>query len=122
MGPVYVVAMKSLEEAASQLDELLNGFIGLGKFLEELPEDFENAIYRHREHYYRMQDAITAWERYSEEYLPKGSSFVPDESDYENLVERFEDNFDCNVDENYQWEFNVEQFCIESDRLQGFVA
>lgn len=108
----YRINDDSLRRTVNLSEALLDGFITQEEFVGKLDSDFREAIYREQRHRYLLEDAVRAWREHSDFYLA-GHPYRPVESDYELLVERFEDGYDANVDENYQWEYHVEQFCIE---------
>lgn len=74
-----------------------------GKYWEMTPEQIE-AAYRYKEHQYRIEDA--------ENQLDGNADWIEEEYGYshdeimdfaDELAERFEDKFDCNVSENDDW-------------------
>lgn len=74
-----------------------------GKSWEMTPEQIETA-YRYKEHQYRIEDA--------ENQLELNADWIHDKYGYsddeimdfaDELAERFEDRFDCNVSENDAW-------------------
>ena len=74
-----------------------------GKSWEMTPEQIE-AAYRYKEHQYRIEDA--------ENQLELNADWIEDKYGYsgdeiaefaEELAERFQDNFDCNMSENNVW-------------------
>ena len=76
---------------------------GNGKVWLMTPEQIE-AAYRYKEHQYRIEDA--------ENQLELNADWIHDKYGYsddeimdfaDELVERFEDRFDCNVSENDAW-------------------
>lgn len=95
----------------SDYDELADKFKGLLKswaIVRQTPEQVEED-YRERERDYREQDAY----RHLLEYFDGDKEKVDmlyDETDLSLLVDRFEDEFDCNVPENEIWEQVVENY------------
>ena len=76
---------------------------GNGKVWMMMPEQIE-AAYRYKEHQYRIEDA--------ENQLELNADWIHDKYGYsdneimdfaDELAERFEDRFDCNVSENDAW-------------------
>lgn len=74
-----------------------------GKSWEMTPEQIE-AAYRYREYQYRLADAKNQLELH-EDWIEGEYGYSYDEAiEYaEELVERFQDNFDCNMPENNVW-------------------
>lgn len=69
------------------------------------PEELEYA-YRVRLFLYRLEDA----KRHAADLYGENPSVLAgfDDGDYAYMAERFEDEYDCNVNENSQWESIVE--------------
>lgn len=73
------------------------------------PTEAEYAAYRKVQHYFEFQDAMCQVEDYDDlngtiwrEKLTEG--------DYEVLVERYDDAYDCNINENALWEAVIETY------------
>lgn len=74
-----------------------------GKSWEMTPEQIE-AAYRYKERQYRIDDAYNQLEL-NADWIEEKYGYSPDEiMDFaDELTERFEDKFDCNVSENDAW-------------------
>lgn len=74
-----------------------------GKSWEMTPEQIE-AAYRYKERQYRIEDAENQLDG-NADWIEEEYGYSPDEiMDFaDELVERFEDKFDCNVSENDAW-------------------
>lgn len=74
-----------------------------GKSWEMTPEQIE-AAYRYKERQYRIEDAENQLEL-NADWIQDEYGYSPDEiiEFSEGLVERFQDNFDCNKSENDAW-------------------
>lgn len=107
---------EDVETATCLMEDCYHGFITVQEAVERMPFDVAEAIYRVQEHRYLLVDAKRAWEDHAGWYMPKGSLYKPTTRDYEKLVERFQREYSADVDENYQWEYAVEQFCIENQK------
>lgn len=74
-----------------------------GKSWEMTPEQIE-AAYRYKEHQYRIDDAYNQLELNADWIEEKyGYSYNEIIEFSEELAERFQDDFDCNVSENNAW-------------------
>lgn len=74
-----------------------------GKSWEMTPEQIE-AAYRYKERQYRIDDAYNQLELNADWIEEKyGYSYNEIIEFSEELAERFQDNFDCNVSENDDW-------------------
>lgn len=112
----YPIAKESLTTAQNLISALADGLVTPGEFAARLPSDFREAVYREQEHRYLLEDAASAWREHSEFYLAGGHARYSFPWICEELVDRFEKSYDSNVDERYQWEYHVEQLCID---MQG---
>ena len=74
-----------------------------GKSWEMTPEQIE-AVYRYKQHQYRIEDAENQLELNADWIEEKyGYSYNEIIEFSEELAERFQDNFDCNESENDAW-------------------
>ena len=89
--------------SASNEDEAKKAFPG-GVVIRTLDADeaysnqIAEAVYRAKEHKYRLEDALS----HCEEYLDE-RNVLEAEGHLENIVIEFEHRFDCNLDENSIW-------------------
>lgn len=79
------------------------------RVLAMAPDELEYA-YRYRLFQYRVQDAKTHAADVCDD---PGALASLTEDDYEYMAELFADNYDCNRNENDQWEAIVEQVIAE---------
>ena len=74
----------------------------------------EEAVYRAKEHKYRLEDALRHCnECFEEVYFEDEDAYSFDEADLENLVKEFEENMDCNLDENSVWNDVIKRYFQE---------
>lgn len=92
-----------------------------GKTIELTATEVEEA-YREQLHNYRKQDAVKHLgdmfgkepEGFSQKYGIELNEIVKDDGFLDVIVERFEDEFDCNIDENSQWENAIQIVLAET--------
>lgn len=92
---------------------------GNGKVWLMTPEQIE-AAYRYKEHQYRIEDA--------ENQLELNADWIHDKYGYsddeimdfaDELTERFEDRFDCNVSENDAWVARITEMFNAAGRKEN---
>lgn len=96
-----------------------------GKTIELTAAEVEEA-YREQLHNYRKQDAVKHLgdmfggepEEFSHKYGIDLDEMVKDDGFLDVCVERFEDELDCNIDENSQWE-NAIQTTLAEQQLNN---
>ena len=105
--------------SASNEDEAKKAFPG-GVVIRTLDADeaysnqIEEAVYRAKEHRYRLEDALRHCnECFEEVYFEDEDAYSFDEADLENLVKEFEENMDCNLDENSLWNDVIKRYFQE---------
>lgn len=102
--------------SASNEDEAKKAFPG-GVVIRTLDADeaysdhIDEAVYRAKEHKYRLEDALNHCEEYLDERnVLFDKDVLEAEGHLENIVIEFEHRFDCNLDENSIWNAVIENY------------
>ena len=105
--------------SASNEDEAKKAFPG-GVVIRTLDADeaysnqIAEAVYRAKEHKYRLEDALSHCEEYLDERnVLFDKDVLEAEGHLENIVIEFEHRFDCNLDENSIWNAVIRNYFLD---------